>query len=230
MKKKAGNRTAALVLSALVLAGCSTPYRGDEEEETETGTGVIQADDLFVSTVQEDGRTKTVFRTNDEKYWSWKGATVWTVWEAGASAQPFTGRTVEMGKVNGYEGGGYGMVFCQGERAVGGKTEKTMLLVMINNRGEYMIGEVIGSQFTEYEWWKTSPHLNRNAGAKNEVTVTFDAAAEEFSLFLNGVLTETFRDDGEPVHREGRNGYLAVITPYDRFPVEDVDIYFIESR
>jgi hypothetical protein len=227
MMKQAG--VMAVVLGVLVLAGCSTPYRGDGETDAETGTGVIRADRLFVSSEEGEGRTKTVFRTNDEKYWSWKGTTVWTTWGDVVPA-PFTGRTVEMGKVNGDEGGGYGMVFCQGDRVVGGKTEKTMLLVMINNRGEYMIGEVVGSRFTEFAWWKTSPYLNRNAGAKNEVRVLCDAVSGEFSLFLNGALTETFRDDAEPVHREGRNGYVVVITPYDRFPSEDVDVYFIEDR
>lgn len=226
--KKAGGKAAAVVLITLALGACPTPYRGENEKPK--GTGLIQIDDLFESSVQENHRTKTVFRTNDEKYWSWKGVTAWTTWEDGASALPFTSRTVEMGKINGYEGGGYGMVFCQGERTVGETTEKTMLLVMINNQGEYMIGKVIGSRFTEFEWWKTSPSLNRNAGAKNEVRVSFDAAAAEFSLFFNGALAETFRDDAEPVHREGKNGYLVVITPYDRFPAENVDVYFIEDR
>jgi hypothetical protein len=232
-RKRAGDILALLFVTAavVILAGCFSPYRPEEEEKPEEGPLVL-VDDLFISSGQEDGKIKTVFHTNDVRYWSWKGLTAWTVWEDAASIVPFTSRTVTMSKVNGYISGGYGFVICQGERTVDEKdevTEATMLVVMINNDGEYLIGEAIGARFTEFDWWKRTPYLQSNAGAENEVTVTYDGDVEEFSLSINGHFVEKFRDDLKPVHRQGKNGYLVVITPFDDFPRTDIEVYFVEE-
>jgi hypothetical protein len=128
----------------VALGGCTSPYEGEGERE-ERGE-VVCVEEMFVEVGAEGGKRETEFRTNDKRYWRWEGVTVWTVWGEEGVEEEFEGRTVEMGKVAGDAGGGYGIVLCQGEREVGGKEEKTMLVVMINNRGEYLIGEVVGSR------------------------------------------------------------------------------------
>jgi hypothetical protein len=49
-------------------------------------------------------------------------------------------------------------------------------------------------------------------------------------LEINGYEIERFRDEGEPSLSVGRNGYIVVITPYDKFPESGIDVYFVERR
>jgi hypothetical protein len=72
--------------------------------------------------------------------------------------------------------------------------------------------------------------LSGYEGAENEMTVLFEEETEEFEVYFNGFLGRRFRDEEEPVHRGGKNGYAVVITPYDRFPEEEVGVYFKEER
>jgi hypothetical protein len=218
--------TSTVIAGALLWGACASPYSSDNKR-TPPKPPVERVDELFVPSETEDGNTQTVFHTNDERYWSAEGKTIWTVW---GDTAPFTSRTVTMGKVHGYSGGGYGLVLCQGEREVNGTPLPTMLVVMINNEGQYIVGKAIGGTFEDFDWWKETPHLRRGAGVTNEVSVNYDAGTGEYSLEINGYFIERFRDDEEPVHQEGKSGYIVVITPFDRFPGEDVDVYYMEAR
>jgi hypothetical protein len=209
--------------------GCPDAYRTNKEKP-DGSQHVVRMDEMFVSEEEDAGanRTRTVFRTNDKRYWTLNGMTVWTVWDGGET--DFDSRTVTMGKSIGYSGGGYGVVFCQGEYEVKGIKTPVMLVVMINNEGQYIIGKAVGGVFTDIGWWKASPYLRRGSGAANEVRVFYEAGNSEYCLEINGYVIENFRDDGVPALRGGKNGYIVVITPYDKFPESGIDVYFMEER
>jgi hypothetical protein len=84
--------------------------------------------------------------------------------------------------------------------------------------------------YEDIGWWKTSAYLNRGMGAENEVGVSYEEESGEYKIEINGKEAERFMDEGEPVLKGGRNGYIAVITPYDKFPESGIDVYFEEQE
>jgi hypothetical protein len=213
---------------ALVTAGCVVENTPLKKPEAEKPPALERVDELFALEEGEWGEERIVFRTNDEKYWKYEGMTVWTA--GGTAKEKFEGRKVVMGKPSGYSGGGYGIVICQGEYEVRGKRQPVMLAVMVNNEGQYIIGKAVGGAYEDYGWWKTSPYLQRGMGVANEIKVSYEEESLEYVLEINGYEAERFRDEGEPALNGGKDGYIVVITPYDKFPESEIDVYFEEKR
>lgn len=104
-----------------------------------------------------------------------------------------------------------------------------MLLILINVNREYLIGELDGNVFTVIQEWSETEDLYGGYNQGNVLDLVYDSSAEEFSLSFNGNGTVTFRDDEEPYHTEGRNGYMVVISPRDEFPEVPVSVTFKEN-
>jgi len=223
--RKTGLWTA--IIAALAIFGC-TNDASEPDPQPEDIPPFVWLDDLFVSEVDEDGITKTNFRTNDVRYWDYEGTTIWTTW--GEMGTIFDSRTVRMAKSSGFSGGGYGVVFCKSEHEIEGVETHAMLVVMINNQRQYIIGKKVGGIFIDFGWWKTTPYLNMGAGATNEITIFYDENNQEYCLEINRREIERFSDDNFPVLRSGRNGYIVVITPFDNFPASWININFWEKR
>ncbi|MDR2965507.1 MAG: hypothetical protein LBU88_07005 [Treponema sp.] len=220
------NLYAIAMVLVLTFTSCPSNYTPDEQSgEIPTAERV---DDIFVINTNEFGQEYYIFRTNDEKYWKPEGMTIWTVFEQ--VDEPFTSRTVTMAKPVGYssEGGGYGIVFCHGEYEIDGKIEPVMLVVMINNNEQYIVGKTIGGVFHDYGWWKKTTHLKQGAGTKNKVTVNRESDGE-FHIIINDNFVDSFRDNEFPQLSGGKNGYIVVITPFDSFPSPGIDVYFEEE-
>ena len=217
-----------LIAAIILIIGCSDMHLSRDNIFPEDLPPFIRVEELFESERDENGITRTTFSTNDRRFWTLEGMTIWTVW--GDSDAPFTSRTVMMSKPNGFYGGGYGLVICQGEHEIDGVYVPVMLVVMINNNGQYIIGKAVGGVFTDFGWWQSTPHLNSSAGAPNSVTVTLDTAEDEFILIINGYEVERFRDTENPVLRSGRSGYIVVTTPFDNFPHTWVIVHFWEEK
>jgi len=213
-----------LLVLFLTAMGCpvSTPPGAGPDVEGTPGD-LQKVDDLFVQDAQNP--TRRVFRTNDPAYWGPYGTTLWTL--AGAPQEPFGQLVVELIKVEGDDTAGYGVVFCSydtGDPATG----ETMLVVMINTRQEFIVGEVSGAAFTEIIPWSSCGSLRTGYNQSNLLRVTY--AAGEYCLFLNGTEAARFRDDEEPRHDQGgRSGYMVVISPLDNFPSSYVHVIFQEQ-
>lgn len=221
-------------MAVLTLVGCRDTEASGSGSESAPGDG-IQGDlppvtqtisELFVTDGEIDGLTKTVFRTNDKKYWTYEGATLWTVW--GGSTGSFSSRTVKLTKTSGHSSGGYGIVFCHGEYEIDGKQTQVMLVVMINNDGQYLVGKTVGGVFTDFGWWKSTSYINKSPGFLNEIKL--DYSGGRYVLRINGYEVDSFSDDSYPILSGGKNGYIVVISPYDNFPTSFVDVYFLEAR
>jgi hypothetical protein len=217
-----------LIAVLILLSGCSRDSGIDIPPEAESVPEFILSSELFVSEPAADGYTRTVFRTNDVSYWTHEGSTLWTVF--GGEEVEFISRTVTVSKSSGFSGGGYGIVFCQGEHEVEGILKPAMLVVMVNNNGQYIIGKALGGVFSDFGWWQPSAFLNRGAGASNELSVIYDEILGKYRLLINGSNVDDFIDDDIPVLRGGKNGYIAVITPFDNFPVHSVNINYLERK
>jgi hypothetical protein len=216
----------SVLAPALLLGACLGPYEPKDEIPEETG-GFALVSELFEEISESGGGKTTRFHTNDNRYWSEYGYTLWTVW-GDDTLIPFAERTVTMSKPKGFASACYGMVICQGTRPAEGKNTLTMLTVMINNAGQYALGKVIGGRYEEILELTLSPYLQAGTGAPNTLRVEYNGGI--FSLFINGEFTHSFTDAIEPVHSGGRNGYIVVIAPIDKFPEGEVDVYFTETK
>ena len=217
-----------IVATAVIFTGCPNSGIPYGWQLPQAPPPLVWIDELFSEENIGNGITQTVFRTNDTKYRTREGTTMWTVWDEGSG--DFESRTVGMTKSSGYSGGGYGMVFCHGEYEIDGDFIHAMLVIMINNDGQYIVGKVTGGVFTDFGWWKTTPHITKSAGYFNELKVDYIQETGKYRLEINGYEIEHFSDDNFPALRSGRNGYIAVITPFDNFPWSGVDIYFREEK
>ncbi len=210
-----------LALSAL-LCGCPvSPNNGSGPDPREIPHEFEQVNDLFVETAPK----KYELQTNDAAFWGPYGYTLWGL--KGAEKTPFVSRTVELSKSSGDASAGFGAVFCHydtGDPNLG----ETMLTVMINTEGEYIIGEVIGPNFTEMTPWTDSTLLVHGYGVKNAIGITFNDLTGEFRLSINGIHVQSFWDDEEPLHTHGWDGYIVVISPHDSFPQTPVHVTYQE--
>jgi hypothetical protein len=220
------HRNIFLFVGILILSACSSPYVPDEQQPYKEPEVQI-ASELFEE-VGAAGTTKTYrFHTNDPQYWSQQGYTLWTVW--GEENPPsFEERTVTMWKSAGTSYAGYGLVICQGMKEVEGDEVPVMLTVMINNDRQYCIGKVIGGKYSAVHSWAVSDFLRSGQGVAN--TLKISQEPEGFLLWINDTKEIVFVDHDDPVVGLGRNGYIVVIAPKDRFPKQEVDVYFTEER
>ncbi len=180
------------------------------------GESIEMNSSLFVT---DSGSGTVFFSTNDNAYTGEYGYTLWT--EEPEAFTPFVRLNVTLSKLSGDDTAGYGVVFCS--------HDGTMLLVLINTKKEYLIGELTGNVFNELQGWKESSDLFGGYNQTNTLDITLDSGAGVFSLSFNGGTPVTFRDDEEPYHTGGKNGYLVVVSPRDDFPDVPVSVTFKEN-
>lgn len=228
MKRKTGyslaTKAAFLTCVAVVLTSCPQGFVPLKPEIPGT---VEEASDLFV----EDTVSGNVnFSTNDSRYWTPSGYTLWCANE-GEEDTPFVSRTVRISKPSGDRAAGYGIVFCHALREDFGQT---MLVCLINRQGQYLLGEACDAVFTPFRddegiAWHSSSYLNGN-GSENVISLSYDSDTMNFTLTFNEHVECAFNDTVPPVHTAGRNGYLVVISPQDDFPEESVTVVFHEEE
>ncbi len=211
----------AASIGLVLLAGCPAP--GGQYPDP-TGPGAIQeVNDLFV----DSGGGAFTFTTNDDAYWGPYGYTLWAL--KGAAQTPFTSREVDVCKSSGAEFAGFGIVICHYAHPDPNIGE-TMLVIMINARQQYIVGEVAGAEFQEIVPWTTSSRLLATIGQTNTLRVEYSEATKEFSLFINGDFVKSFTDEEAPFHTQGgNNGYIVVVSPLDDFPAVPVQAMFQEK-
>ncbi|WP_319563284.1 hypothetical protein [Marispirochaeta sp.] len=224
MKKKVKNPgvlSGVLVLLILIFSAC--PVTPKQADEAIVGTdGFEEVNELFADGDEEG---KVVFATNDPAYWSTLGYTLWAL--NGEVQEPFVSREVKCNKISGAAGAGYGLVFCHWESS-DPDTGETMLTVMINTLGEYIVGEVADDTFYEFFPWRESEYLKKGYNQGNVVGLRWDSGESRFELSFNGYSETTFTDETEPLHTGGENGYIVVISPADTFPENPVQVVFTE--
>lgn len=210
--------TGAAVL--LVLASCSLTPFGEEPAETqlaEEPTVIEEESTLY----NEEGETY-VFETNDTRYLTEAGYTIWTTKHVNAT-ENFEPVSVRMRKDTGRAEAGYGIVFCSQEI----KDRPFLLTVLINTSGMYAVGKVTDGVYSHLnKEWKSSNYINRGWGVWNEIDVTYDDDNKNFLLEINGHDITTFTVPEQLQFKESRWGYVAVIAANESFPNNPVKVTF----
>lgn len=206
-----------IIFLVVITLGCPVTPAPSKDKDHGDVTVIEENSYLFV----EDGITGIIeFTTNDTKYSEQFGYTLWS--QEGLVSDPFTNLNVTLSKLSGNEDAGYGVVFCS--------YDDTMLVVLINTKKEFIIGELTGNLFTVLQPWNNAPVLKSGYNQTNIVDIAYDSGTGDFDLSLNNVLVTTFRDDDAPFHTQGKNGYIVVISPMDDFPNTPVSITFKKNQ
>ena len=197
----------------VILTTCLHPYDGDDGlDDGLPGTGTpIVVSDLFT---QPDNTNNDLYRfyTNDKKYQSSSGYTLWTYC---SSLEYLTDRTVMVSKPLGSSIAGYGLILCSDQRMVDGSLGTVFLTVMINNSGQYAIGKVINGSYSHLINWTKGKGLSTGVGLSHKIRIVY-LSNNSYQLYLNDISEITFPDDTLPkCEGTGRNGYLVVIAPED---------------
>ena len=200
MKTRAFLRVATAA-AALLLSGCPlTPEEGEPDIPDVSGE---PHSDLFVE--QDDSPGTFVFLTNDPALQEPYGCTLWALREGGQD--PFSAREMELAKLSGDNSAGYGAVFCHRDDELWGET---MLVVMINASRQYIVGEVLGTQFEVIVPWTDCAALYAGS-AVNRLRVL--RGAEDFTVYVqrSGNPELPRRRGAAALRRSGRmdRGHLA---------------------
>jgi hypothetical protein len=201
--------------AVLLLSSCLSPYSGSSEEGLPgSNTPIEIANDLFNESNPEfPGRF--YFYTNDPKYKTTYGYTLWTNLDGSAETDVLGTREVIVNKQYGYAFAGYGITLCNASREVDGVSKPAMLTVMMNNNGQYAVGKVIDGYYHSLVWWTNAAELHKGSGLNNAITVTY-ADNNRYDLFFNATKVTTFTDENAPLcEGKGKNGYVVVIAPTD---------------
>jgi hypothetical protein len=218
MKACALPRAAApLLLAALLLNACPFTYEKEEPGRV-PGEDIAQRSDLFLR--QEGSPGRYVFFTNDRELWGPYGCTLWTL--TGIRQEPFVERCLALQKISGDPAAGFGAILCRRDDPLWGET---MLVVLVNTRQEYTVGEVTGTEFQYLLPWAQCPALVAGY-ALNRLRVQSDG--QKFQVYFNGLPACDFRDEEAPLHPGGDDGLIVVISPQDRFPQSGVHVVFEE--
>lgn len=215
MKKSKLILTGILVLLFICLffTGCPDPLDPPYEKETLNNPVVEENSFLFI---EDDDTGIICFETNNTKYTGGYGYTLWK--KEDAVQAPFTNLNVSLKKIRGNDVAGYGVVF--------GSHDNTMLIVLIDTKKSFIIGELTGNLFTELQPRTNSSNLIPGFNQENIIDISYNSVTKDYLLSFNGLASAVFRDDEEPFHTSGKNGYMVVISPLDDFPNTSVSVTF----
>jgi hypothetical protein len=216
-----------IVITVVTLTACLSPYNGESSGLPEEGTPMDYATDLFIPVEVEDETIGTFrFSTNDPKYRTPSGYTLWTYC---SDVVGFQDRTVTVRKPLGSNVAGYGMIICSAQRQISGRIATVFLSVMINNNRQYAVGKVIGGSYIPLVNWTDSTGLHKGIGLENIIRVVKDEEnPNKYTLYCNNVNEGFFVDDEVPrCEGMGQNGYIVVIAP-DDLDTRTVEVWFSE--
>lgn len=212
-------KTYCIFLSAAILfVACDLPVKQIYDAE-EDDTTTEENSSLFES--QDDGSYK--FETNDTKYTSENGYTIWAVTQQISSTESFSDFTTSIIKSQGNTGYGFGVIF-NGNTDSNGNT--SMICVMIRTTGYYAIGKVENGLYDDIQYWEPNSYIKTGLGVKNTIKITKDSTSNEYAVTFNGDSTVNFSDTGSYIYDNGNRGYVVVLAPDENFPTNRVVVSF----
>ncbi len=203
-----------------ILTSCSLQPFEDTSDESGTDiehTAIEEDSSLFT---QGSNESQFIFETNDLKYQKEKGYTLWCTKykNTGEKFEPFC---TTVSKESGKSECGFGVVFLQQ------KTDETdfLMTVMINTKGQFIIGSVSDGKFTTIKNWQECPYLLKGNGIKNKIEA-YQKEETIFVLKLNDYEVCDFTIPKNILIKESQNGYVTVIAQNENFPNTPVRTVF----
>ena len=208
-----------LVLLTIMTSCELAPFEEGQNPVNPVQTNVQEESTMF----EEYEQNKTfIFETNDTKYLTPNGYTLWTVPQINTS-ENFNAISVKVTKESGRAEAGFGLVFC--EQNIDEKP--FMLAVMINTNGLYSIGKIYDGVFSHINnGWLKSNHIYSGLGVPNDISITFNNTNKNFTLSINNYEITSFTVNEKITFKNSRSGYVVVIANNENFPSKPVRVTF----
>lgn len=208
-----------LVLLTIMTSCELAPFEEGQNPVNPEQTNVQEESTMF----EEYEQNKTfIFETNDTKYLTPNGYTLWTVPQINTS-ENFNAISVKVTKESGRTEAGFGLVFC--EQNIDEKL--FMLAVMINTNGLYSIGKIYDGVFSHINnGWLKSNHIYSGLGVPNDISITFNNTNKNFTLSINNYEITSFTVNEKITFKNSRSGYVVVIANNENFPSKPVRVTF----
>lgn len=208
-----------LVLLTIMTSCELAPFEEGQNPVNPEQTNVQEESTMF----EEYEQNKTfIFETNDTKYLTPNGYTLWTVPQINTS-ENFNAISVKVTKESGRTEAGFGLVFC--EQYIDEKP--FMLAVMINTNGLYSIGKIYDGVFSHINnGWLKSNHIYSGLGVPNDISITFNNTNKNFTLSINNYEITSFTVNEKITFKNSRSGYVVVIANNENFPSKPVRVTF----
>ena len=215
-----------LIIFSMILTNCNLPYQSEEEnyDSTLTDNVIEQNSSLFTSeTISNNAAytNKITFTTNDNKYLTSYGYTLWTAGERTDFAEPIK---MKLCKTSGNSSAGYGIVFCKQTY----NNSDFLLTFMINTLGQYMIGKYVENRFSVITEWEDCNSLYKGVGVNNEIEILYER--ESFIVKINGVEADSFSVEENIAINDTNYGYVVVISNTENFPSIPVTVSFLTNN
>ena len=207
------------VILVVLITGCPSKVKYPPRDITKPE--IKQENTLF----EEDEETKiTVLKTNNKKYLSKKGYSVWTKKYINETKE-FQDFSVSVKKDLGKSDAGYGICFCQCTLE---DNTNFMMTVLINVNGYYEIGSVYnGSYKTIDNIWQQTSWLEKGFEQYNKLTVKYNSDSESFELYINNQFVTEFKNpEVKQDYTDTWNGFVAVLAPNENFDNSYVQVTY----
>lgn len=207
----------------LALVSCDLPSFYEDLEGCEPGETILsEVTYLFAFDDETEAHT---FETNDRKYLSARGYTLWNISDSN-DGEDFLPLSLTVCKESGRSEAGFGTVFCAQE--IGGKP--FMLAALINVNGLYTVGKISEGNFSHVTGWENSDFINKGLGIKNSISVSYDPENKNFTLSINGHAAAAFAVSEKIAFKGSKSGYVVVIANNEAFPENPVKVTFEKAR
>ena len=169
-------------------------------------------DELFCE--EENGVTR--FLVSEENYKNkGRGSTFWCV----KNNNKRDSYECYIQKQSGDKEAGYGIIFKVSEV----EEKSYMLVLMINMEGKWQIGKACDGEYRAKTEWQSSSNLN--VGSSSNL-VGIREEGKQFVIRFNDIEETRFTDSDEPSLTGEGTGFIAVISPYEKFPENPVEINY----
>jgi hypothetical protein len=198
MKKSIFGLMALCLVFGLVLAGCP-----DGNKQPPTKIEWVQDSNGFIQ-----------FSTNDPKD---LGGSYWNIYQ-NSSSDPNV-YEIEVKKVSGYLGGGYGMLF-------GFVDNNNYYRLLITNNGNYSTAKRVNGTVTVFQSFVRSTYLTAGPNETNTLKVVYTPANDKYTVYLNDHNVTSFTDTS--ITGGTRIGFYVSISSQtnENFPGTPVDVWF----
>ena len=188
-----------------------------EENGEHNEAGSKYNDNIFT---EEEG--KVILHTNNKKYWSVRGYTLWKFFPADEDVQE-----IKVRKEEGDNRGGYGFI-CYRNKG----EEDRFLCILIYTDGRYSVGNVVDGKYTSIVYKQESKHILKGSGATNVIRTEQEGKSIKiyFTEKSAGEEADYIIDNSEEYKLgNGGSGMIAVISPKDNFPKTYIKIEYIKK-
>lgn len=214
-----------LFIFCLLIFSCGMSVLNYGQENTEDENinlaTIKEENNLFI---EEEKSENYVFETNDKKFLLHNGCTLFTT-PFKNSSSTFKTFCVDVCKQSGDTSAGYGIIFC---RQIIDEKE-FMICVLINTKGDFIVGKVIDNHFERICKWTKSKYLKLGYGINNKIKIEFNLESKEFNLYFNSKMEYTFSIEENISFDENKSGYVVILSDIEKFPIVPVKVIFKQN-